>query len=58
MIHGRFTEDTYEQILTNVMIPSALELYPEGTLHFRQDKHPVHIANRIQEWFNPYGAKC
>ena len=27
-IHGRFTVDTYEQILTNVMIPSAWELYP------------------------------
>ena len=51
-IHGRFTVDTYEQILTNVMIPSAWELYPEGTLHFQQDNHPVHTANQIQEWFN------
>ena len=51
-IHGRFTVDTYEQILTNVMIPSAWELYPEGILHFQQDNHPVHTANRIQEWFN------
>ena len=51
-IHGRFTLDTYKQILTNVMIPSAWELYPDGTLHFQQDNHPVHTANRIQEWFN------
>ena len=50
-IHGRFTVDTYEQILTNIMIPSARELYPEGTLHFWQDNHPVHTANRIQELF-------
>ena len=50
-IHGWFTEDTQEQILTNVMIPSAWELYPEGTLHFQQGNHPVYIANRIQEWF-------
>ena len=34
------------------MIPSAWELYPEGTLHFQQDNHPVHTANRIQEWFH------
>ena len=34
------------------MIPSARELNPEGTLHFQQDNHPVHTANRIQEWFN------
>ena len=51
-IHGRFTEDTYKQILTNVMIPSAWELYPEGTLLLQQDYHPVHTVNRIQEWFN------
>ena len=51
-IHGRFMVVTYEQILINVMIPSAWELYPEGKLHFQQDNHPVHTANRIQEWFN------
>ena len=51
-IHNRVTVDTYEQILTNVMILSAWELYPEGTLHFQQDNHPIHTANRIQEWFN------
>lgn len=50
-IHGRFTVDTYEHILTNVMIPSAREWYPEGRLHFQQDNHPVHTAIRIQEWF-------
>ena len=48
-IHGRFTVETYEQILTNVMIPSAWELYLEGTLHFQQDNHTVHTADRIQE---------
>ena len=26
---------------TTVMIPSAWELYPEGTLHFQQDNHPL-----------------
>ena len=51
-IHGRFMVYTYEQILTNVMIPSAWELYLEGTLHFQQDNHPVHTTDRIQEWFN------
>ena len=51
-IHGRFTVDTYEQILTNVVIPSASELYPEGILHVQQDNQPVHTANQIQEWFN------
>ena len=51
-ILDRFTVDTYEQILTNVMIPSARELYPEGTLHFQQDNHPVHTANRIKKLFN------
>ena len=51
-IQGRFTVDTFEQILTNVMIPSAWELYPEGTLHFQQDNLPLQTTNRIQEWFN------
>ena len=51
-IHGPFTVDTYEQILTNVMIPSARGLHLEGTLHFQQDNHPIHTNNRIQEWFN------
>ena len=51
-IHSWFTLDIYEQILTNVMIPSAWELYLEGTLHFQKDNHPVHTAVRIHGWFN------
>ncbi|KAJ4445498.1 hypothetical protein ANN_07306 [Periplaneta americana] len=35
----------------NVMIPSARKRYPEGTLFFQQDNHPIHTANRIQRWF-------
>ena len=27
-------------------------MFPEGTLHFQQDNHPVHTANRNEEWFN------
>ncbi|KAJ4440503.1 hypothetical protein ANN_08644 [Periplaneta americana] len=43
--------EVYEHILANVMIPSARERYPEGTLFFQQDNHPVHTANRVQRWF-------
>ncbi|KAJ4430427.1 hypothetical protein ANN_22643 [Periplaneta americana] len=50
-IHGLFTADVYEHILANVMIPSARKRYPEGTLFFQQDNHPIHTANRIQRWF-------
>ncbi|KAJ4426815.1 hypothetical protein ANN_26614 [Periplaneta americana] len=50
-IHCRFLADVYEHILANVMIPSARERYPEGTLFFQQDNHPVHTINRIQKWF-------
>ncbi|KAJ4430737.1 hypothetical protein ANN_19328 [Periplaneta americana] len=50
-IHERFTPEVYEHILANVMIPSARKRYPEGTLFFQQDNHPIHTANRIQRWF-------
>ncbi|KAJ4443021.1 hypothetical protein ANN_04671 [Periplaneta americana] len=49
--YGRFTAEVFEHILENVMIPSAGERYPEGTLFFQQGNHPVHTANRIQRWF-------
>ncbi|KAJ4451748.1 hypothetical protein ANN_03219 [Periplaneta americana] len=50
-IRGRFTAEVYEHILANIMIPSARKRYPEGTLFFQQDNHPIHTANRIQRWF-------
>ncbi|KAJ4450418.1 hypothetical protein ANN_01842 [Periplaneta americana] len=50
-IHGLFMAEVYEHILANVMIPSARKQYPEGTLFFQQDNHPIHTANRIQRWF-------
>ncbi|KAJ4448177.1 hypothetical protein ANN_10190 [Periplaneta americana] len=50
-IHGRFTAEVCEHILANVMIPSARKRYPEGTLFFQQDNHPIRTANRIQRWF-------
>ncbi|KAJ4444912.1 hypothetical protein ANN_06711 [Periplaneta americana] len=50
-IYGRFTAEVYKHILANVMIPSARKRYPEGTLFFQQDNHPIHTANRIQRWF-------
>ncbi|KAJ4449759.1 hypothetical protein ANN_01163 [Periplaneta americana] len=50
-IHRQFTAEVYEHILANVMIPSAQKQYPEGTLFFQQDNHPIHTANQIQRWF-------
>ncbi|KAJ4436458.1 hypothetical protein ANN_19091 [Periplaneta americana] len=50
-IHERFTAEVYEHILANVMIPSVRKRYPEGTLFFQQDTHPIQTANRIQRWF-------
>ncbi|KAJ4438308.1 hypothetical protein ANN_14247 [Periplaneta americana] len=50
-IHGQFTAEVYEHILANVMIPSSRKRYPEGTLFFQQDNHPIHTANRIQRLF-------
>ncbi|KAJ4437567.1 hypothetical protein ANN_17712 [Periplaneta americana] len=50
-IHGRFTAEAYKHILANVMIPSTQKRYPEGTLFFQQDNHPIHTANQIQRWF-------
>ncbi|KAJ4444898.1 hypothetical protein ANN_06696 [Periplaneta americana] len=50
-IHGRFTAEVYENILANVMILSSRKRYPEGTLFYRQDNHPIHTTNRIQRWF-------
>ncbi|KAJ4427128.1 hypothetical protein ANN_24744 [Periplaneta americana] len=32
-------------------IPSARKRYPEGTLFFQQDNHPIHTPDRIQRWF-------
>ncbi|KAJ4430626.1 hypothetical protein ANN_19215 [Periplaneta americana] len=40
-IHRRFTAEVYEHILANIMIPSARKRYPEGTLFFQQDNHPI-----------------
>ncbi|KAJ4441080.1 hypothetical protein ANN_10930 [Periplaneta americana] len=54
-IHGRYMAEVYEHILANVMIPSARKRYPEGTLFFQQDNHPIHTANQIQRWFTRRG---
>ena len=51
-IHGRFTVDTYIQILTNVMVPSARELYPEGLfIYFLHTfcLFILHIFRRFEE---------
>lgn len=50
-IDGRFNAGTYEHILENIFLPSARERFPEGTLLFQQDNHPVHYAASIQRWF-------
>ncbi|KAJ4450827.1 hypothetical protein ANN_02258 [Periplaneta americana] len=50
-IDGRFNAGTYEYILENIFLPSARERFPEGTLLFQQDNHPVHYAASIQRWF-------
>ncbi|KAJ4438155.1 hypothetical protein ANN_14094 [Periplaneta americana] len=50
-IDGRFNAGTYAHILESIFLPSALEHFPEGTLLFQQDNHPVHYAASIQRWF-------
>ena len=46
-IDGRLNAETYEHILENIFLPSARERFPEGTLLFQQDNHPVHYAASI-----------
>ncbi|KAJ4429346.1 hypothetical protein ANN_26351 [Periplaneta americana] len=50
-IDGRFNAGTYEHILENVFLLSVRERFPQGTLLFQQDNHPVHYAASIQRWF-------
>ena len=50
-IHGKFTSVAYLEILENLLLPLARRRYPEGTLVYQQDNHPVHHALTVQRWF-------
>jgi hypothetical protein len=50
-IEERLTIHVYINLLQNVMVPSATNLFPENDYVFQQDNCPVHTANIVSEWF-------
>jgi transposase len=50
-IEERLTSHVYINLLQNVMVPSATNLFPENDYVFQQDNCPVHTANIVSEWF-------
>jgi hypothetical protein len=50
-IEERLTSHVYINLLQNVMVPSATNLFPENYYVFQQDNCPVHTANIVSEWF-------
>ncbi len=46
----------YQDILENVMLPSADKLYGEADFIFQQDLAPAHTAKGTKSWFKYHGV--
>lgn len=53
-LEERFTSDIYLRVLEDVMLPSVMQVFPEGDFIFQQDNCPVHTAHRVTEWFQSH----
>lgn len=56
-IEGRFNAGNYINILENILLPSAEQIYPNNTFIFQQDNCPVHTANDVTHWFQTHNVE-
>lgn len=57
-IGGSLNTNRYLNILENVLLPSAANVFEQNNFIFQQDNCPVHTARVVQEWFTENNITC
>jgi hypothetical protein len=53
-LNGRITASDYMDILGNRVHPVIQMLFPDNDAIFQDDSSPIHIARRIDSWFEEH----